>query len=156
MSILTLTTIINAPIERVFDLSRSIDLHKLSMKETNEEAIAGKMTGLIDLHETVTWRAKHLGFYQQLQVEIYQMQRPYLFADRMVKGIFAKMEHIHTFESIENGTKMTDRFEFLSPLGILGRWVNVCFLDRYMTNFLHQRNQVIKEIAEGEEWRKIL
>lgn len=28
-----LETIVNAPIERVFDLARSIDLHKISTKE---------------------------------------------------------------------------------------------------------------------------
>jgi hypothetical protein len=58
-----LHTEIDAPIERVFDLARSIDLHMLSTSHTNEKAIAGKTSGLIGLGEWVTWRAKHLGFY---------------------------------------------------------------------------------------------
>ncbi|EAR12565.1 hypothetical protein PI23P_08065 [Polaribacter irgensii 23-P] len=33
--------------EIVFDLSRSIDLHKISTEQTNEQAIAGKISGLI-------------------------------------------------------------------------------------------------------------
>ena len=36
-----LTTLITAPIERVFDLSRSINLHKISTAHTGEKAIAG-------------------------------------------------------------------------------------------------------------------
>jgi hypothetical protein len=56
-----LTTHINAPIGRVFDLSRSIDLHMESTKKTGEKAIAGKTSGLIELGETVIWRAKHFG-----------------------------------------------------------------------------------------------
>jgi hypothetical protein len=48
MTKIYLETFVNAPIERVFDLARSIDLHKLSTKGTKEEAIAGKTTGLID------------------------------------------------------------------------------------------------------------
>jgi hypothetical protein len=40
----------------VFDLSRSIDLHKTCTKHTNETAIAGKMSGLIGLGESVTWK----------------------------------------------------------------------------------------------------
>ena len=57
-----LLTEINAPIEKVFDLSRSIDLHMGSTKQTGEKAIAGKTNGLIELGETVTWLAKHSAF----------------------------------------------------------------------------------------------
>ena len=81
MPLIFLETIINAPIERCFDLSRSIDLHKSSMKSTNEEAIEGKTTGLIELNETVTWRAKHLGVYQHLAVQITKFDRPHSFTD---------------------------------------------------------------------------
>ena len=45
----------------VFDLSRSIDLHKISTEQTNQQAIAGKTSGLIGINENVTWRAKHFG-----------------------------------------------------------------------------------------------
>ena len=61
-----LTTIIDAPIERCFDLARSIDLHKLSTAGTDEEAIAGVMSGLIGKNEQVTWKAKHFGITQKL------------------------------------------------------------------------------------------
>ena len=47
-------------LERVFDLSRSISLHKISSAHTNKEAIGGITSGLINKNETVTWRAKHL------------------------------------------------------------------------------------------------
>jgi hypothetical protein len=48
----------------VFDLSRSIDLHKISTQHTNEEAVAGKNNWTNELHESVTWKAKHFGVYQ--------------------------------------------------------------------------------------------
>ena len=71
MSRIELETIIKSDsIETVFDLSRSIDLHTISTKKTKEEAIAGKTSGLISLNETVTWKAKHLGFYQILTSKI--------------------------------------------------------------------------------------
>ena len=69
MSFIKLETYISAPIEKVFDLARSIDLHKVSTLGTNEEAIAGRTTGLIELGETVTWQAKHFGLYQKLTVK---------------------------------------------------------------------------------------
>ena len=54
MPLIHLNTYIQAPIEVVFDLSRSIELHTLSTAHTNEQAIAGKTSGLLELGETVT------------------------------------------------------------------------------------------------------
>src|SRR6185312_6108426 len=69
-------TIIRAPIQRCFDLSRSIDLHLLSTEKTGERAIAGVTSGLIGLGEQVTWRAKHLGIRQELTAEITALDGP--------------------------------------------------------------------------------
>ena len=61
MPIVKLVTDIRAPIERVFDLSLSIDMHKASMAGSGETAVAGVTSGLIGLGESVTWRARHFG-----------------------------------------------------------------------------------------------
>ena len=80
-----LRTEIKANKEIIFDLSRSIDLHKISTEHTNETAIAGKRSGLIGLNESVTWRAKHFGVYQKLTSKITELERPNYFADQMVE-----------------------------------------------------------------------
>ncbi|MEO1451364.1 MAG: hypothetical protein AAFV07_17665 [Bacteroidota bacterium] len=54
MPTIHLHTRIAAPVSRCFDLSRSIDLHKIGVNHTEEEAIAGCMTGLIKMDEWVT------------------------------------------------------------------------------------------------------
>ena len=151
-----LTTPIAAPIARVFDLARSIDLHRITSTETDERAIGGRTSGLIKLHETVTWRAKHLGIYQNLTSIITEMERPYLFTDEMVKGAFKSIKHVHTFKERDGITEMVDEFNYESPLGILGYAADYIFLTNYMTAFLTQRNQKIKKYAEGDEWIKIL
>ena len=156
MAQIHLETLIDAPIERVFDLARSIDLHKLSMIETKEEAIAGRTTGLINLNESVTWKAIHFGIYQKLSVIITKFERPNLFVDRMIKGAFSSMEHTHKFEVIGTQTKMIDLFNFKAPLGFLGQVVEVLFLKAYMTKFLLIRNKKLKEIAETDEWKQLL
>jgi hypothetical protein len=66
MTQIELSTHINAPIGRCFDLARSIELHVESTKQTGERAIAGRTSGLIELGESVTWRAKHFGIWQNL------------------------------------------------------------------------------------------
>jgi hypothetical protein len=60
MPLIQLTTYTAAPIEKVFDLSLSIDLHQTSMAHYKEKAVAGKRTGFISEGETVTWKAYHL------------------------------------------------------------------------------------------------
>ena len=54
MPIIKIEMKINAPIERVFDLARCIDLHTESMSNSKEKAVAGKTKGLINKDETVT------------------------------------------------------------------------------------------------------
>ena len=149
-------TQINAPVERVFDLARSIDLHKISTVKTNEEAIAGKIEGLINYGETVTWKAKHFGIYQKLTVKITIFDRPNLFVDTMISGAFKSMNHTHKFESSSDGTIMIDIFEFRSPLGILGKIVDILFLKNYMAKFLRSKNEILKQVAEGENWKELL
>ncbi|MBK9730731.1 MAG: SRPBCC family protein [Chitinophagaceae bacterium] len=156
MSLIILTTSINAPIQRCFDLSRSIDLHMHSTSKTKEKAIAGVTAGLIGSNESVIWRAKHLGVYQQLTVAITAFDNPNSFTDTMVKGIFKSMQHEHRFESKGNTTIMTDHLHFKAPLGILGTLAEKLFLTDYMKCFLLERNQMIKTVAESETWRKYL
>ncbi|MBS1530707.1 MAG: SRPBCC family protein [Bacteroidetes bacterium] len=143
-----LLTEINAPIEKVFDLARSIDLHMESTKHTGEEAIAGKTSGLIGLGETVTWRATHFGIRQMLTSKITEFDRPNYFVDEMVQGAFKSFRHEHRFSYNDGRTTMKDTFIFESPLGIFGRFFNWLVLTRYMRRLLEERNKVIKEAAE--------
>jgi hypothetical protein len=59
MTTIHLTTKIQAPIQTVFDVSRNIDTHQQSASKSDEVAIAGVTSRLINLNETVTWRGKH-------------------------------------------------------------------------------------------------
>jgi ligand-binding SRPBCC domain-containing protein len=143
-----LATLVHAPIEKVFDLSRSIELHMESTKQTGEKAIAGKTGGLIGLGEAVTWRAKHFGIWQTLTSKITEFDRPNLFVDEMVSGAFKSFRHEHHFTTSGNQTIMEDIFEFEAPFGFLGQIFNKLILTRYMTKLLKGRNRVIKEAAE--------
>lgn len=157
MPIITLSTIINAPIERVFDLSTSIDLHKLSASKTQEQAIAGVTSGLIKLDETVTWKAKHFGIWFKMKVGITAYNRPTMFVDEMLEGNFAFMKHVHEFEQPEpDQTLMKDSFEFRSPFGVFGKVVDHLILKNYLRNFIQERNQVIKKFAETDNWKQVL
>ena len=148
MPVIELETKINASKEVVFDLARSVDLHKLSALSTKEEAVGGRTTGLMKLNEEVTWRARHFGVYQKLSSKITAFEYPNIFVDEMTKGIFKRFKHEHRFESKFGETVMIDVFDYTAPLGPCGKLADKLFLKKYMTRFLTNRNAVIKEYAE--------
>ena len=114
-------TLINALLERCFDLARNIDLHHKSMQSSQEEVIAWRKAGLINLGETVTWKAKHFGINFIMEVKVTKMKFPEYFVDEMISGPFKKLRHQHLFKAIGTQTHMTDVFEFTAPAGILGK-----------------------------------
>jgi len=71
-------TVIRAPIERCFDLSRSVEVHLAGSDIYGEAVVAlgGVTSGLIGMGQRVTWRAKHLGVWQTLTSEITAMEPP--------------------------------------------------------------------------------
>jgi ligand-binding SRPBCC domain-containing protein len=156
MPTIQLTTFVAAPTQRVFDLARSIDLHRKSMAHTEEEAIAGTTSGLIGLDETVTWKARHLRKMRVLKSKITAMDPPLSFTDEMVSGDFKSLRHEHHFKTIANGTLLIDIFSYEAPYGGLGRLADRLFLTRYMKALLEARNKTIKEYAESEKWKFIL
>lgn len=156
MPTILLETPIHAPIERVFDLARSIDAHMDSTGGTGEKAVAGRTAGLIGLGEQVTWEAKHFGVRQRLTVEVVAMDRPTKFEDVMVRGAFKAMRHTHRFAENAGVTTMSDTFTFSAPLGPLGRIAERVFLTRYMRAFLVERNRILKAIAESGRWARYL
>lgn len=85
MTILEDLTFIHAPIERCFDLARSVEVHLAGNIHCVEAAIAsdGVTSGLVALGQRVTWRAKHFGIWHRLTSEITAMHRPTYFQDKM-------------------------------------------------------------------------
>jgi ligand-binding SRPBCC domain-containing protein len=156
MATIHLTSFITAPVERVFDLSRSINLHKISTAHTHEKAIDGKMSGLINEGETVTWQAKHLYRERKFTSKVTEMNRPVFFIDEMIKGDFKNFRHSHHFKPANNGTIMIDVVEFESPYGIIGKCLDKFYLKQYLETLLLKRNEVIKQYAETTRWKAML
>lgn len=157
MPILEIVTHVIAPVDRCFDLSRSIDLHQRSLRATGERAVAGVTSGLIGPDESVTWEATHFLVRQRLSSRITAFDRPRHFRDSMVSGAFRRFDHDHLFEPDgRGGTIMRDVFDFTAPLGVLGRIAEVAFLTRYMRRLLEERNAIVKRIAESNDWQAYL
>ena len=144
------------PIERSFDLSRSIDSHMASKDFTRERAIAGVTSGLIGSGEEVTWSGRHYGFRITHTSRIKVFESPTHFQDCMVRGMFRSFCHDHYFGTYERNTLMKDVMEFEAPLGPLGKLVEILVLARHMRRLLERRNRCIQQTAEGENWKGYL
>ncbi|WPO79613.1 SRPBCC family protein [Flavobacterium sp. KACC 22761] len=149
MTTINLTTKIKASKQIVFDASRNIDLHQQSASPTKEKAIAGVTSGLINLGETVTWRGKHFGFYITHKSRITVMNFYNYFADEMEKGKFKSFKHEHFFEEENGFTIMKDKLQYETTFGIFGELFDILFLEKHLTNFLLERNKVLKEVSEN-------
>jgi ligand-binding SRPBCC domain-containing protein len=152
-------TVIRAPVDRCFDLARSVEVHLAGNVHCGERAQAtGAVTsGLIGPGQQVTWRAKHFGVWFTLTNQITAFDRPAYFQDRILRGVFRSMRHDHFFRSLApDQTEMRDIFCFGAPLGVLGLVAEFTVLHRYMRALLRERNAVIREIAKSPDWQKYL
>lgn len=123
-----------------------------STAKSRERAVGGKTSGLMALDDQVTWRARHLGVWQELTSRITAFDRPHHFRDTMVRGAFASFDHDHFFTPANNGTLVRDVFIYRAPLGPLGRLAERLFLSAYMRRFLLRRMRELKTLAESAEW----
>lgn len=151
MTQIKITTKIKAPIKTVFNNCRNIDIHQYSASKTNEKAIAGKTSGLINKNETVTWKGKHFGIYIKHQSIISEMEFPNYFVDEQAKGHFKSFKHEHIFEQKENQTIMTDILDYETPFGFVGKLFDKLLLINHLTNFIIYRNDILKELSENHQ-----
>ena len=150
MTTIQLTTLINAPIQIVFDHARNIDTHQQSASKTGEVTIAGTRHGLINKGESVTWKGKHFGFFLEHQSIITQMDFYTYFVDEQLKGHFKTFKHQHFFEEIDGLTIMKDVMEYETPYGIFGQLFDKIALKKHLTNFLLHRNSYLKVVSENQ------
>lgn len=156
MPVIYLKTKIEAPLERVFDLCRNVEVHMRSTAQTNEVAINGIQSGLLNLNDDVTWEATHFGIRQQLTSHITVCEPYQFFQDKMVSGSFQSFIHNHHFSYQDGVSVVEDNFNFESPFGPIGTIFNHLVLTDYMRSFLRHRLDIVKLIAESDEWKKYL
>jgi len=149
MTTINLSTKIKAPLKTVFDLSRNIDIHMESMGYTQEKAIAGRISGHIELGEIVTWEGKHFGLRIQHESIITAMESPTYFVDEMKKGHFKWLKHEHIFKEGNGITIMIDKFCYQTPYGIFGKLFDWLLLEKHLTTILEKRSVHIKNISEN-------
>ena len=140
-----LETLIEAPIDVVFDLARDIGLHERSMASTGERAIAGRTSGPIE-RARPSPGAPVTSACRGRSPAVSPRSTPTTFADQQeaARSPVPPPTHVPT---VPGGTRHDD-WEHAAPFGPLGRVVDRLVLGRYMRSLLETRNLALKAEAE--------
>ncbi len=118
MARIEIFTEIDSPPDVVFDLSRDLDFHQSSMVDTQEQAITGRTSGLIELGEEVTWRASILASFTRTRLALPILIALTTFVTKWSKGDSKFLNMTTTLKNIPS--KSGDR-HFVDPV-----WIAVC------------------------------
>jgi ligand-binding SRPBCC domain-containing protein len=151
-----LTSFIQAPVERVFDLSRNLALRKKSLRKDREQLLSSSGDSLVQAGETITLRAKHLGKTREMTARVTALSQPLHFTEEQVKGDLKSFRHEYHFKPTENGTILIDILEFEGPRDLLGSLASVFFLKPYLESMLQKKNELLRQYAETEKWKAVL
>jgi len=144
---------IDAPMERCFLLSTSIDLVARTLRM---RPIEGKVSGMITSGDRLVWAGWKFGLPQMHETLITKYERNRFFQDTMGRGRFRTFQHDHHFAEIGGQTLLSDKLRFTLPFGVLGRLVARYVMVPYIRETLRQRLTLLKRVAESEEWRKYI
>jgi ligand-binding SRPBCC domain-containing protein len=126
------------------------------MSHRQETAVSGMTTGLAQLDDTVTWKAKHLFKFRILKVRFTEMNRPHSFTTEMQDGDFRSMKHEHYFKQVENGTLLIDLLQYELPYSVFGALIGSLYLNNYLKKLLEHRNGFIRLYSESDKWKFVL
>jgi ligand-binding SRPBCC domain-containing protein len=141
---------VNAPIERCFLLSTSIDLVRQTLQM---RPVSGKTSGLIEPGDELLWRGWKFGIPALHETLITGYTRPTFFQDTMGRGYFRHFQHDHHFHFMDGQTTMWDVVRFSLPFGAAGHVVGKTLVVPHVMRLMESRFALIKRLAEGTEWR---
>jgi hypothetical protein len=149
--------IIRAPVARVFDLVRSVDVHTATSSTIGGRAVAGKISGLAELDDVTTYSARFFGLRFKLAARVTALESPHRMTESLERGLFSEFGHVYTLRLLESGAiELTDAFSFRSPFGFIGALFDSLILKPIMTRAMTARLEGLRRIAESDEWRRFL
>lgn len=144
---------INAPIDRCFLLSTSIEIVAETLHLT---PVSGQTTGLIVNGSRLLWRGWKFGLPAWHETLITGYDRPSFFQDTMASGMFRDFQHDHRFEDIDGRTLLIDIVRFNMPLGPIGKLIAKAVVIPHILDTMQKRFQLLKRLAEGSDWERYI
>lgn len=151
-----ITTFVQAPVQRVYDLARNISVLKSSLRDTPAEVNSGAGGHLFSPGDTLTFQSRNLGKTRTVTARITEMDGKSLFTEEQVKGDLKSFRHAHHFKETENGTIMIDLIECEGPRDFIGSLAGERALRRFIERIAGKRIAQIRQYAESEKWKAVL
>lgn len=146
MHILIKETIINRPLNEVFDFfSNAENLNKLTPPELYFKIITPppiqiKQGAIIDYKI----KLNGIPFLWKTEITVFENQKR--FVDTQLKGPYKVWIHEHQFEKREGKTYMKDIVQFLSPGWVLEPIINKLFVEKKVKAIFEYREKVLKKL----------
>jgi hypothetical protein len=148
---------IEAPIERCFDLVRSVEVHEYTTEIIRGRAEGGRLEGLWQRGDRTLWSAVFFGCRFQLTMEASLVESPHFYNETLVKGLLRNFAHKYTLTTLESGlTVVRDELEVVSWLSLIVPPADKWLLYKRMQFIVRDRLVKIKLIAESSQWRDYL
>jgi ligand-binding SRPBCC domain-containing protein len=149
MASIRVETVIKAPIDRCFDLARSVEAHLASTAKTKERVVGGRKEGLFEVGDSVTWEAEYFGLRLRQGSTITRFEPPHVFVDEGTTGPLGNFRHVHQFVPELGATLMVDTFEYELPVRLGGRLTERLLVERRLRRMLTDRAAYLKQQAEA-------
>lgn len=150
MNIYTLqkTTYMPISIEQAWDFfSLAGNLEKITPKELDFRIIAKPDVPRIFSGMRIQYKVRPLlNIAVKWETEIREVDAPFKFMDKQLKGPYALWEHTHLFEEVQGGVKMTDTVSYALPLGLLGVFMHNIVVKKKLDEIFTYREKVVKDL----------
>jgi ligand-binding SRPBCC domain-containing protein len=98
-----------------------------------------------EIDYTIRW----YGFPLHWKTLILEYEPPFCFVDQQLSGPYAFWRHRHGFEQATEGTKITDRVDYVLPLGRLGQFAHALAVRRQLISIFNYRQQELGKLLGG-------
>ncbi|WP_290733108.1 TIGR01777 family oxidoreductase [Halobacteriovorax sp. JY17] len=134
---------VKSPLEDVFQFFSDVkNLETITPKNLSFK-IVGMNTDQIKTGSLIDYKLKIHGIPAKWKTKINNFEKNKSFIDEQLKGPYSKWVHQHDFQSLKNGTLISDKIVYKVPFGILGNLVSGWFISRDVKSIFNYRNAVI-------------
>ncbi len=155
MPVLHFTNFVEAPIDVVFGLSRSVSIFKIAFQQNKVWPVAGITFGLIKEGEMITWKLNFLFKTRIFTIKITEMRLNDRFEEKIINNDVITLKHEHFFKPTQNGTIVIDRIDYQLKNGFLGMLMNK-FVVSFFEKNISRRIEVINQYALSDKWKALL
>lgn len=138
-------------IEKAWDFFSSPgNLRLITPDDMAFEIIARKGKGKMVENDLIDYKVRPvMNFPVKWRTLITNVQEPYCFVDKQVKGPYKFWEHTHNFTEMQGGVLMEDKINYQLPYGYLGKLLYPFVKKRLDHIFDYRTNKLNQLIKDG-------